>query len=161
MNTAILLTGAIVGYFAFLAGLAIAARPLRHRLARQVDELLSAQSWNKEEREVLEFAVQSSLSSAVGVLIPFAAAYGLAVATVRAGDPVDDGCERLNRDPRYHRIIRLWSLSVAAASPFACLVSLPILAATVIVRALRGEASISDTIEAPARRVQATLQPGC
>lgn len=152
------LIGLIVGYVAVISITTLLTQPARVRLVVLVDDMLDEPGWSKSERSMLEFLADSCMSTPVAVLVPFAAAYGLASAVVRGRESPDPKLVRLEADPRHPKLVALFILSIAGNSPFAVLLSVPFIILTSVVRSLRGEDSLSQAIDAPLRRVSSTFQ---
>lgn len=133
------------------------AQPFRHKLVALVDDMLDEPGWTKDERESLTFTAEGALSSTVGLLLPFAAVYGLACAVLRGATKAEPRMARLDRDPRHGKLCWLFVASIAGGSPFAALLSLPFVALAWIVLALRGDRHPTRAFEAPLRQVSGTF----
>ncbi len=158
MSTWILSISLIVGYIAIISITTLLAQPLRLRLVVLVDDMLDEQGWNKAERSMLAFLADSCSSSAVGFLLPFASAYGLATAVVVGHDEPGGQLARLESDPRHNKLVALYILAIAGNSPFAALISLPLVLMASAARALRGEKSLTHAVDAPIRRMSSSFQ---
>jgi len=158
MITWTLLICLIVGYIAVLSITTLLAQPFRLRLVTLVDEMLEERGWNKDEKSTLEFMAGSCSSSAAGLLLPFAAAYGLAAVVLRGHEDTDPTHLRLENDPRHNKLTILYLLSIAGGSPFAALLSVPFVMLVLVVLAFRGEKPLHQAVDAPLRRVSSTLQ---
>jgi hypothetical protein len=158
MITWTLLISLIVGYIAILSITTLLAQPVRLRLVALVDEMLDESGWNKSERSMLEFLAEACSSSAVGLLVPFASAYGLATAVLGGRDEIDPKLARLEGDPRHTKLVVLFMVSIAGNSPFAVLFAVPLMALATAARVLRGEKSLAQAVDAPIRRVSSTFQ---
>lgn len=158
MSNWTLLISLVIGYIAVISITTLLAQPLRLRLVTLVDDMLDEQGWNKSERSMLEFLADSCGSSSVGLLLPFASAYGLAAAVIIGRDEPDGKLARLESDPRHSKLVALYILSIAGNSPFAAMASVPLLLMASAARALRGEKSLTHAVDAPIRRMSSSFQ---
>ncbi|MGJ0236955.1 hypothetical protein ACQEPB_00340 [Novosphingobium fluoreni] len=157
MTDWIALSCLMIGYVAILAAATLAVQPIRRKLVVLVDDMLEEGGWNKEERSQLEFYADSCVSSSAGMLMVFALAYSLASSIL--GDDSDDRSKmpRLSRDNRHHKLAALYLASIGGGSPFAALVATPMILMLFAIRALRGDRSLVDSIDAPIRRMSTSL----
>ena len=158
MSTLEIVLAGIASYVAFLAAMAYVSQPIRLMLAEVADDMAAEPKRTKAERIELEWLVVSSSSSVIGLLLPIAALFTLASSILGARLKYDPELERMEQDPRFEKVIRLYFLSVAACSPFATLLAAPFIVLSVAVRAVMGERELVRVAEAPVMKASATFQ---
>ena len=150
---------AVVVYIALLTAAMFLSQPIRLELAGLADEMADEPGRSNAERQHLDWMVHSSASSVVGLMLPFAALFTLALTLVGASLKPPSPLKRLDSDPRYDRAVILYVLSVAACSPFSTLIALPFVVLGVAAQAVRGEGHLMRAAEDPVLRASAALQP--
>jgi hypothetical protein len=153
MSALIALIALMVTYLIVLTITTLAAQPFRLRLVVLVDEILEEKSWNREERDILEFMGRSCADSSAGVLLPFAAMYSVAAKLLGGRRDDDNDLERLEKDARHKKVVALYFISIAGGSPFAAMVALPFIILSGVIGSFRDGGSFSDAVDAPIRQV--------
>lgn len=148
----------IVAYIAILAIATVIVQPFRIRLVMLADDMLAEKHWSKDERELLKFMSDNCVSSSVGVALPFAAAYSLALTITGGHSDSPMNTSRIDHDPRRRTLVRLFFISIGGASPFASLISAPLLALNVALVARRARHPIAEAMNAQLRQMSRSYQ---
>ncbi|MDF2496050.1 hypothetical protein [Sphingomonas sp.] len=149
----------LVAYGAIVIATTLLSQPARVRLQEIALDILDERHLSQDDRETVEWMIQSSSSSVVGLMLPFAAAYLLAGALLGAR-PNGTGQSKLRQNPRYDEMAGLYVASIMACSPFASLVAAPFIIAGVMLTAIRGNRSLVAAAEAPALKASAHFRQG-
>lgn len=147
-------------YPAVMIALVKLVQPCRRELFQLGETLLSDRRLKPEERKRITHMLDSAFAFRVCVLLPVAALSVMLDEILRR--PVDRGLgDWLERDVRYHRMMALYFVSVAAANPFGAIIALPFMVSAFVVSVFMGLPAVAAAVEAPLLRASyGTLKPG-
>ncbi|MGA1800173.1 hypothetical protein VH567_15490 [Sphingomonas sp. 4RDLI-65] len=159
MNVLVAAILVLTAYVGILSATTLLSQPFRVRAQDIGMDLLESPTLSKVERDEVSWMIESGTSSAIGLMLPFAAVF-LLVGMLLGADLKDDvATPHLNKDRRFGEMTRYYVLSIMACSPFASLLAMPLIVILVGAVALRGHRGLIDAAEAPAMKAAAHFQP--
>lgn len=149
----------LVGYALFAAILALAVHPLRVRLVTLCEEFLAEKRWNDVERAELNGLIDTAMSFKAGAMMIPAGLAAILDKALGKEPPCIEEHARLDRDPRFDKVIAFYVLSVLAANPFAAVIAIPILIVAVAMDLLLGQGGSTNLVEDTALRAMGSIPP--
>lgn len=154
-DTILLVLGLPAAYGALVLGLAVLLQPLRREMVRIAEAMLADNKVNAESRRRINQLLDTCISFRVGLTLPFAI----------IGVIIDDMTHRvppppkIAQDPRYHAIVKRYFLSILGVNPLAAMISIPLIAISLVAHKLKGADSFREAVEEPVVRASGAIVP--
>ncbi|MEZ5654450.1 MAG: hypothetical protein R3E04_00950 [Sphingobium sp.] len=151
---------ALVGYLVVAASLTILVQPLRIEMVETIEDLLSEPGFTKIDQAQLERLARNCMSFFVALVLPLA--IGSTIVEYLTGNRLDTGREasaKLRRDPRFHRVLRIYFVSILASSPILGIISSVFIAVSLALRFLTKGDGVQQAMESPVIKAVQTHRP--
>lgn len=147
--TVLIILGIPAAYGILVIGSTLLAWPIRRDMVALAEDILKEHKWNEEERETVNFVLDSCMSFAMGLALPIA----IVAATFDTLLGKKTETTRLDNDPRFGALTWRYFVSILAANPLAALVTLPLMVVSFAVfAACDGASAPLHAVEEPLKR---------
>ena len=143
----------LLGYIVIAAALTLLVQPVRLHLVEVVEEL-AAEPWStKEDGAYLDRLAANCMSFIVAAALPLAV-IGTTVDHVLGPARTFESklSNKMRNDPRFHRVLKYYFLSILAGSPLLGLLSLVLIMMDVGIRMCFQKDGVQEAVEYPVMR---------
>jgi len=151
MSAVVTFTLFVVIYVAILAAATLLSQPIRVKMQYLgMDILDDDRQLSNQEKDEIGWLIESGTSSAIGLMLPFAAIFLLAATLLGADLKTAPRFPRLSKDPRFAKMVKLYVFSIVMCSPFAFAIASPLIIVLLLaVSVKRDAARLVEAAEAP------------
>lgn len=117
---------ALLAFAASMIALAYAAQPMRLHMVQLGESMLRERRWNKDQREEINFLLDTMDSGWVAVVLPIAILLATICSLLGIEPPKNKALEVLSKDERFFALNWRYFVSLLAANPLVALVTIPL-----------------------------------